>query len=147
MGKPIVALGDWYVNHSSSKWLLIAVIMVSVTLVTVIGMSHPALAASPDPLIPPTTPDGSVAGKDTVIGAIWLRILAGFLFVIAFLAGLGAVWTMIRVLISMFRRSIAKLKQDLLFLLGFLAIGGIFGGSGVAIFNATASTFAHVVGG
>lgn len=147
MGKPIAALGDWYVNHSSSKWLLIAAIMVSVTLVSVIGMSHPALAASPDPLIPPTTPDTSVAGPGTVIGAIILRVFGVILFIITTLAGLGAVVALVRVLIAMFRRSISKLKLDLLFLLGFLAVGGICGASGVGIFNATASAFGHAVGG
>jgi len=151
MEKSINTSGGWYVNHRGAVRLLMAVFMVMVACAVIIGVAHPALAAtnpSPGPLIPdPTTPDSSVAGQGSVAGGILQRVFGVILTLLAVGCGVGAIIQLVLVMFAMFRRSTQKLKREGLFLLGFLALGGLAGGGAIALFNAAAATFGKIAGG
>jgi|GEM_PF-5152903 len=151
MEKSINTPGGWYVNHLGAVRLLMAVFMVMVAFAIIIGVAHPALAAtnpSPQPLIPePTTPDSSVAGQDSVIGGIVARVFGVILTLVALGCGVGAIYQLVLVMVAMFRRSTQKLKKEGIFLLGFLVLGGAATGGAIAFFNAAAAAFGKIAGG
>jgi hypothetical protein len=150
MRKHFEALDDWYISHQRVVRLLMAVLMVVAVYAVTIGISHPALAAttpSPAPLIPPTTPDTSVGGGGTVLGAIIQRVFAGLLFLLGTIAGLGAVMMLILTVMSMIGRKPLAVRNNALYTLGLAAVGGLSFGGAISLINAAAATLNGVVNG